>query len=223
MCHIPSLRLVWLYFLFYFYFWRKEIQVYYFWMRLIAKDDIPTPPLSWVGYCCTCCYLDGFFLTCYLVVAVGRNGGESSSSWNKKRIRPSAPSWVQLRGAACPRAHPESFGVHFYFYFYFIFFLPFAATLRVVSLSRVPTGEISKEPRTQPIDFLLLGWMEGERLLSSLFHSFSSSRHRYSVNTKQTTTTFSTKSRAPEHDFHPLPTVTPMIDRQIPSIILANR
>jgi hypothetical protein len=119
MCHIPSLRLVWLYFLFYFYFWRKEIQVYYFWMRLIAKDDIPTPPLSWVGYCCTCCYLDGFFLTCYLVVAVGRNGGESSSSWNKKRIRPSAPSWVQLRGAACPRAHPESFGVHFYFYFIF--------------------------------------------------------------------------------------------------------
>jgi hypothetical protein len=109
----------------------------------------------------------------------------------------------------------------FLFSFYFIF--PFAATLRVVSLSRVPTGEISKEPTTQPIDFLLLGWMEGERLLSSLFHSFSSSRHRYSVNTKQTTTTFSTKSRAPEHDFHPLPTVTPMIDRQIPSIILANR
>lgn len=110
-----------------------------------------------------------------------------------------------------------------FIFIFILFFLPFAATLRVVSLSRVPTEEISKEPTTQPIDFLLLGWMEGERLLSSLFHSFSSSRHRYSVNTKQTTTTFSTKSRAPEHDFHPLPTVTPMIDRQIPSIILANR
>lgn len=200
--------------------------------KMIFSLFLYLPPSFWIFNSWDALYIVILDLSfSYLYVVVGRYGGKSSSSLQgdahpfqvfveckRERERWVVMGWGDVFKVHV-RAHPESFLLLLSF--------PFTATLRVSA----NFGRYQKEPTTQgwSTSCCWLRWMEREGnrlLLSSLLFPFVRlySRHRYSVNTKQTTTTtFSRKSKGPPEPRFPSVTNGNADDRQTPSIILANR
>jgi hypothetical protein len=87
-------------------------------MRLIAKDDIP--PLHFLGWVIVVHVV--IWMDFFLPVTWSSQSAEMEVNRVRLGIKKDPPIRSELsavRGAACPRAHPESFGVHFYLYFIF--------------------------------------------------------------------------------------------------------
>jgi hypothetical protein len=151
MCHIPSLRLVWLYFIFLFFlflfyfisFWRKEIQVYFFWMRLIAKDDIP--PLHFLGWVIVVHVV--IWMDFFLPVTWSSQSAEMEVNRVRLGIKKDPPIRSELsavKGSCMSARSSGIFWRSFLFVFYFFFHSP---QLSVLSLS--PESRLGRYQKSQ--------------------------------------------------------------------------